>query len=86
MGPYTPECAESMTLARKAIEASQILLKEVANIMEQCSKLQKDAHQGVNDGIIKKASESIAMKVGSYSIPYMEKGAEELCTESQFPW
>lgn len=62
VGPYTPETAQSISLAREAIERSQALLKEVAAFIDHCTKLQKNVHKSVNDGITKKASESIAMK------------------------
>ena len=63
VGPYTPECSESMNLARTSIQSSHVLVKEVIQLVDQCVKVQKDIHLGVNDGLTKKASESVAMKV-----------------------
>lgn len=62
LGPYTPETAQSICMASEAIERSQTLLKEVAYFIDHTTKLQKDVHKSVNDGITKKASESVAMK------------------------
>ena len=50
-------------MSADAIQRSQILMKEVATAIEETSKLQKDAHRGVNNGLTKKMAESIAMKV-----------------------
>ena len=63
MGPYTPEADQSVSVATEAIQRSQTLLKEVADFIDHTTKVQKDIHKSVNDGITKKASESIAMKV-----------------------
>jgi len=62
VGPYTPEASQAISLATEAIESSQTLLKEVAYFIDHTTKLQKEVHKGVNDGITKKLSESIAMK------------------------
>jgi len=62
LGPYTPESSQSIAMAREAIIKSQRLLKEVACFIVLSTKHQKNVHRGVNDGISKKASESIAMK------------------------
>ena len=63
VGPYAPECSESMNLARTSIQSSHVLVREVIQLVDQCVKVQKDIHLGVNDGLTKKASESVAMKV-----------------------
>jgi len=62
VGPFTPEANQSINIATEAIEKSQTLLKEVADFIEHTTRLQKDIHKSVNDGITKKASESVSMK------------------------
>merc|ERR1712224_544104 len=51
-----------INMATKAILKSEQLLKELAYLISCCTKLQKDIHKKVNDGITKKAVESIAIK------------------------
>ena len=67
LGPYTPEAAESIKLSADAIKRSQILRREVANAIEETSKLQKQAHKSVNSGLTKKVAESMGMKVCTVS-------------------
>lgn len=63
LGPYTPEVKQVMSLATDARQRSTNLRKEVSDAIEQVQKLQKLAHKYVNDGLTKKISETIAVKV-----------------------
>ena len=63
LGPCTPEVAEAMSLANDAKQRSILLRKGVAEAIEQTTKLQSAAHKSVNDGLTKKISETITMKV-----------------------
>jgi len=63
LGPYTPECARVISTAAEARERSSNLRKEVAEAIEQTVKLQKAAHQSVNDGLTQKVAETVTMKV-----------------------
>ena len=67
LGPYTPECARVISTAAEARQRSTNLRKEVAEAIEQTVKLQKAAHQSVNDGLTQKVAETVTMKV-SYSV------------------
>ncbi|CAH3148704.1 unnamed protein product [Porites evermanni] len=62
LGPYTPECARVISTAAEARERSSNLRKEVAEAIEQTVKLQKAAHQSVNDGLTQKVAETVTMK------------------------
>ena len=64
LGPYTPECARVISTAAEARQRSTNLRKEVAEAIEQTVKLQKAAHQSVNDGLTQKVAETVTMKVG----------------------
>lgn len=63
LGPYTPECARVISTAAEARKRSSNLRKEVAEAIEQTIKLQKAAHQSVNDGLTQKIAETVTMKV-----------------------
>lgn len=63
LGPCTPEVAEAMSLATDAKQRSILLRKGVAEAIEQTIRLQRAAHKSVNDGLTKKISETITMKV-----------------------
>lgn len=62
LGPYTPECARVISTAAEARQRSTNLRKEVAEAIEQTVKLQKAAHQSVNDGLTQKVAETVTMK------------------------
>ncbi|XP_067056944.1 tektin-like protein 1 [Acropora muricata] len=62
LGPYTPECARVISTAAEARKRSSNLRKEVAEAIEQTVKLQKAAHQSVNDGLTQKIAETVTMK------------------------
>ena len=67
LGPYTPECARVISAAGEARQRSTNLRKEVAEAIEQTTKLQKAAHQSVNDGLTQKVAETVTMKVRDHS-------------------
>ncbi|XP_068741017.1 tektin-like protein 1 [Montipora capricornis] len=62
LGPYSPECARVISTAAEARQRSANLRKEVAEAIEQTVKLQKAAHQSVNDGLTQKVAETVTMK------------------------
>lgn len=63
LGPYTPECSRVISEAIDARERSITLRKEVAEAIEQTIKLQKAAHNSVNDGMTQKVAETVTMRV-----------------------
>ena len=63
LGPCTPEVKQAMSLATDARKRSIVLRKEVAEAIDQVQKLQKAAHKSVNDGLTKKISETVTVKV-----------------------
>ena len=71
LGPYTPECARVISIAAEARQRSTNLRKEVAEAIEQTVKLQKAAHQSVNDGLTQKVAETVTMKVSWDGMPNM---------------
>ena len=70
LGPYTPECARVIATAAEARQRSTNLRKEVAEAIEQTVKLQKAAHQSVNDGLTQKVAETVTMKVSLCGMLY----------------
>ena len=68
LGPYTPECARVISTAEEARQRSTNLRKEVAEAIEQTVKLQKAAHQSVNDGLTQKVAETVTMKVSWFGV------------------
>ena len=71
LGPYSPECARVISTAAEARQRSANLRKEVAEAIEQTVKLQKAAHQSVNDGLTQKVAETVTMKVCIYIKTHM---------------
>jgi len=65
LGPYTPEAAQAVGMATEAIQRSQALLKDVESSIQETLAVQKDIHKCVNNGLTKKVSETVAMKVGA---------------------
>ncbi|XP_001622655.2 coiled-coil domain-containing protein 105 [Nematostella vectensis] len=62
LGPYTPECARVISEAADARQRSSTLRKEVAEAIEQTIKLQKAAHNSVNDGLTQKVAETVSVR------------------------
>ena len=86
LGPYTPECARVISTAAEARERSCNLRKEVAEAIEQTVKLQKAAHQSVNDGLTQKVAETVTMKVRYNRVQWKDsfKGKLQLaCTNAK---
>ena len=53
-------------MATEAIQRSQALLKDVESSIQETLATQKDIHKCVNDGLTKKVSETVSMKVREY--------------------
>lgn len=64
LGPFTPEAAQAIAQALEARQRSTVLRREIKEAIDNTQKLQQAAHEAVNDGMNKKVSETITLKVG----------------------
>lgn len=63
LGPYTPECETALEDAKTARARSEQLRYDAVNLIEKVEKIQREAHEAVNQGLTQKVAETINLKV-----------------------
>jgi len=63
LGPYTPECETALEDAKTARARSEQLRYDAVILIEKVEKIQRDAHEAVNQGLTQKVAETINLKV-----------------------
>ncbi|XP_078073629.1 tektin-like protein 1 [Mustelus asterias] len=71
VGPYTYACDTAMNNAKRIISKSKILREKSNKLIEEAIAIIKGAQKSVNDGLIQKMAENVAMT------QHMEVGAGE---------
>lgn len=62
LGPYTPECETALEDAKTARARSEQLRYDAVILIEKVEKIQRDAHEAVNQGLTQKVAETINLK------------------------
>ena len=61
--PLTPECVEAMSSAGDARSKSQDIRRELASAIEHTERLQRSAHESVNESLVNKLAATVTLKV-----------------------
>ena len=66
--PLTPECAQAMMLAKEAGKRAEEIRMELTSAIDHTERLQRSAHESVNEGLVNKLAMTVTLTVSDGGI------------------